>query len=316
MARVAGLRYYLYDDYVPVFLIDVDDGGLEAWVYDGESGGIRSSLGHVRVMFDPYTPSDQLTREEFIQEVEALRGEAVVRGHLKWEGPVVPLYETIQELLDRGSLNAEEKALVQTLRRRTHELFEAELRERGGLGLPEVGDPMPVDPWLSEPISPDWRALPDDLVGEFARRLAGLGAALRDRDVAAVAAVLGRPIAEDGGSRWRLDSGLPLTKGNVWIEDRDGYLTVDVPLTDGGNESRPAFSRFLFREFKRAAEVVQAVYDRRYRETGGRWPERSWEVDGVGIFLRRGATCVHLLAMPQEQAAERFEQVIRESMAE
>ncbi|MBA9001807.1 DUF6301 family protein [Thermomonospora cellulosilytica] len=316
MARVAGLRYCLWDDFLPVFLIDVDDGGLEAWVYDGESGGFRSSLGHVRVMFDPYTPSDQLTREEFIQEVEARRARDMERGLLKWEGPVVPLYETMLALLKRERLSSEERALVRNLSMRTHAMFEAELRERGGLGLPEVGDPMPVDPRLSEPISPDWRVLPDDLVGEFARRLAGLGAALQSRDAAAVAAALGRPIAEDTGNRWRLDSGLPLTKGDIWIEDRDGYLTVDVPLTDSGNESRPAFSRFLFREFKRAAEVVQAVYDRRYRETGGRWPERSWEADGVGIFLRRGATCVHLLAMPQEQAAERFEQVVRESMME
>lgn len=310
MARVAALTYYIDEDWVPALLIDVDDSGPEAWAYDGETGGFRFSPRHVR---DPYGRVYRVTREAFIQQVEECRARDVTEGRLGWEGPVVPLYETMTALLGRRSVGPEERAFVRALSLRTHLLFEAELKRRGGAGLPREGDPVPVDPRFGEQASFEWRALPDELVGEFARRLAGLGAALRDCDAAAVAAGLDRPVAQKAGGRLRLDSGLPLTEGDIWLErHRDGCLSVDVPLTDSGVESHPEFFRFLSRRYRRAAQLLQEIYDRPWRQTGGRWPERSWQADGVGVFLRRGGNRVHLLAMPQAQAASRFEQVARE----
>ena len=58
------------------------------------------------------------------------------------EGPVFALYETIdaveQKARDEGRwLTPEEEALIHSLRVRTHELFEAELRAQGLRGMPE-----------------------------------------------------------------------------------------------------------------------------------------------------------------------------------
>lgn len=307
MARVVELVYYLDDDWVPAFLADVDDSGMEAWAYDGETGGFRFSPQHVR---DPYGRICRMTREEFIQQVEERRARDVTEGRLGWEGPVVPLYETMAALLDRGPLGPRERALVRSLALRTHPLFEAELNRRGGAGLPREGDPVPVDPRFSGVAPADWRALPDESVREFARRLTGLGAALRDGDAAAVAAGLDLPVAEEFPGRLRLDSGLLLSRGSVWIERRhDGHASVDVPLTDDLAESHPEFHRFLSRRRRRFEKVLQDVYGRPRWRTGGRWPERGWQVDDVGVFLRLGASRVHLLAMPRAQAAARFESV-------
>ncbi|HEX2316176.1 MAG TPA: DUF6301 family protein [Thermomonospora sp.] len=325
MARtIRKLEYYLWDDFLPVFLIHIDDGGLQAWVYEGETGGFRSDLGYVKVMFDPYTSSDKLTREQFVQEVEALRGDDVTRGWLTWEGPVVALYETIQPIVDRvrhgGRLDPEDEALVRSLRERTHTMFEAQLRERGGLGLPQVGDPVPVDPRLKEPISPDWRAVPDDLAADIARRAATLAGPLRDRDAEGVASALGWPVTEttvtEHATYHHLAPGLPIGRDTVRITDRDGSLMLEIPLSDSGRDTRPAFSRFLFREYKRLTAAIRPVFDQAPQETGGRWPERSWYVNGVGLFVRRGASCVQLLVMPEDEARARLQQVIRESAAE
>ncbi|MEM8534914.1 MAG: hypothetical protein AAGF95_29005, partial [Chloroflexota bacterium] len=76
--------------------------------------------------------------EEFLQSVERARGR-----HVKGEGPVFALYETIEALAEtvrneRRHFTDKEEALIRGLRRQTHVLFEEHLaQQRAAAGTEE-----------------------------------------------------------------------------------------------------------------------------------------------------------------------------------
>ena len=130
-------QYYFYEGW-PVVFVRTPDGGLDCLRLSAENGEFVRNMSYVRkIRYGTTADIDTVTRDAFIQMVEALRGE-----RLKGEGPVFALYETIdaveQKARDEGRwLTPEEEALIHSLRVRTHELFEAELRAQGRRGMPE-----------------------------------------------------------------------------------------------------------------------------------------------------------------------------------
>ncbi|MBX6767916.1 MAG: hypothetical protein IRY90_12320 [Actinomadura rubrobrunea] len=130
-------QYYFYERW-PVVFVRTPEGGLDCLALSPETGEFERDMSYYRkIRFGTTADIDTVTRDEFIQMVEALRGK-----RLKGEGPVFALYETIRAIGqnardERRSLTPEEKALIHSLRVRTHKLFEAELRAQGRRGMPE-----------------------------------------------------------------------------------------------------------------------------------------------------------------------------------
>ncbi|GLW65277.1 hypothetical protein Arub01_35210 [Actinomadura rubrobrunea] len=130
-------QYYFYERW-PVVFVRTPEGGLECLALSPKTGGFERDMSYYRkILFGTTADIDTVTRDEFIQRVEALR-----RKRLKGEGPVFALYETIkamqQKILGAGRrITPEEKALIHALQVRTHKLFEAELRAQGLRGMPE-----------------------------------------------------------------------------------------------------------------------------------------------------------------------------------
>lgn len=129
-------RYYLYEGR-PVAFVATPGGGLSVWALSGRTGEFELNRSYVdKIWFGTTADIDTVSRQEFVQRVEEYRGR-----RLHGEGPVYALYETINALEDASraearALTPDEKALVHSLRLRTHELFEAELRARGRPGTP------------------------------------------------------------------------------------------------------------------------------------------------------------------------------------
>ncbi|WP_395103431.1 hypothetical protein [Actinomadura sp. SCN-SB] len=129
-------QYYVYEGR-PVVFVGPPGGGLDCLAVSPQTGEFLRDMSYVRkIRYGTQADIETLTRDEFVQRVEEYRAR-----HVKGEGPVHALYETINGLEDTAraegrDLTAEEAALVRTLRERTHGLFEAELRARGRGYLP------------------------------------------------------------------------------------------------------------------------------------------------------------------------------------
>ncbi|OLT10820.1 hypothetical protein BJF79_25450 [Actinomadura sp. CNU-125] len=96
-----------------------------------------------KIRFGTTADIQELDRTEFIQHVEKYRAE-----HLRGEGPVFALYETIEALeanarSQRKPLGDAEAAVVRTLRFESHELFEKSLREKSLTGTPDAPGDSP-----------------------------------------------------------------------------------------------------------------------------------------------------------------------------
>lgn len=302
-------KYFIYNDR-PVVHIKTADGGMDCL-------GMRYSTGEFDRMMEYADGRDnrdawvsEVSRDEFIQCIEATRAE-----YLKGDGPVFTLYEMIDGLIEvpreQGQRISEESlALIRSLRKKTHELFEADLLAQGRTGTPNedgsLAVPVPTGP---RPIPPSWRYLPAPEVEEIVRRLLVLGEQLRTSDVEATADALGWPVAETTSQGVRLDAGLSLGGSSVWLTSDYGSLLVQVPTSMTVLADVEVGQRFVREAFEAACQACQNVLGNAPRKTGGRWPEWSWGVAGVGIFVRQGTGYVELLGMSEEAAAVRYRAV-------
>lgn len=129
-------QYYFYEER-PVVLVQTEDGSLDCQVLDYKSGEFRREMRYYfDILFKFEANSERVTRDEFIQWTERQRAHFV-----KGEGPVFALYGTVDAVKENAvaegrHLTDEERALIHTLRERTHEMFEEMLRESGRNGMP------------------------------------------------------------------------------------------------------------------------------------------------------------------------------------
>ncbi|MFD9889604.1 hypothetical protein ACFWY9_09695 [Amycolatopsis sp. NPDC059027] len=108
------------------------DGGLTGKILDLDTGEFVEDNSHVREAVWATTSSDirTLTEERFVQETEAARNE-----WLRGEGAIFALYETVNGLYQLARdedrpLAAQERALIQSLYRRTFTMWEDEFARR------------------------------------------------------------------------------------------------------------------------------------------------------------------------------------------
>ncbi|WFE60033.1 hypothetical protein [Micromonospora sp. WMMD712] len=132
-------RYYAS----PVKIVSSPDGGVCVWRVSIDDGGWnREDELFAEIVFA--VGGEIFTRppEDFVQEVEAYRG-----YYLRGDGPIFALYETVRAVEDvaaaeRRALTAEERALVQGIRRRTFVMFEEQLQREGDPGAdPTIAAP-------------------------------------------------------------------------------------------------------------------------------------------------------------------------------
>jgi hypothetical protein len=137
-------QYFVYERR-PVAFVGTPGGGLTCLALNTYGGEFRRELRYLGMI--PYNfgaDFEEVSFEEFVVAVERSRA----RNRLG-EGTVKALYETMDGLErtadDEGRrLTAEEEALIVSLSRRTHPLFEAYLSERG-----LTGTPQPVPPAMA-----------------------------------------------------------------------------------------------------------------------------------------------------------------------
>jgi len=109
----------------PVKFVPTEDGGMSILKYNFETGRFDYGMEYLsRVMFSKDDDIEQVSEDEFVQQVEKLRGRK-----LQGEGTVYDLYELINAMEDNAQqtkqeLTNEDKALIAILRRKTYELFE------------------------------------------------------------------------------------------------------------------------------------------------------------------------------------------------
>ncbi|MER7458206.1 hypothetical protein [Micromonospora sp. NPDC126480] len=134
MAQAPGLVLPAYFSYYksPVKMVATDDEGIQAWRLSDETGGWELANDLVREILSAVGGEiSHLTVDSFIQSTERDRGR-----HLRGEGPVFALYETVEAILDvaereKRPLTATELALIRGIRLQTYVMFEEELRHRG-----------------------------------------------------------------------------------------------------------------------------------------------------------------------------------------
>jgi hypothetical protein len=130
-----GSMEYCLDERRPVVLVHGAGGGSVAWAFDPHTGGFVVENDLIAEL--AVAPGvERLTRVEFVQAVEAERGD-----RLHGDGPQFVLYAEITSIERRAwrqdrRLSPEEEAYVRMLRRRAHEIFEADLAARGIMGMP------------------------------------------------------------------------------------------------------------------------------------------------------------------------------------
>jgi hypothetical protein len=314
MTQPSTLRYFVVEG-TPVVALD---GHGSCVVPALEHGGFRREridFGSGRVV--------ECDRNEFIQALERWRGGHCARFQ-GVGGAALVLYDVIEatESVARERqqpLAAEERALVWSLRKRTHAAFEADLRARGITGTPESDGgfavPLPPAGAGTGPIPADGRALDAAALTDVLRRLQGLGAPLRAGDARAVAGAVGWPITERTGDRVRLDARLALGDERVWFTVDRGTANLYVPITDFLADS-PESLAFTRDAAELALQTCARVLGRANGASGGRWPEWLWLSNGVGIFLRQGGGHVALMAMTAEAAAGRMRAVAEEAQWE
>ncbi|WP_030490831.1 hypothetical protein [Micromonospora chokoriensis] len=137
MTKMPGLvlpSYYLYYQ-SPVKIVETADGGARVWRLSIDSGGWHEKNDiFVEITLGVGGDIFSRTAEDFVQEVEAFRAH-----HLKGDGPIFALYETVRsiELLADAEARYEtprEQAIIRGIRQRTFVMFEEQLRAAGDPG--------------------------------------------------------------------------------------------------------------------------------------------------------------------------------------
>ncbi|WP_431904005.1 hypothetical protein [Micromonospora carbonacea] len=145
MTQIPGLVLPAYFSYYksPVKMVDSGDGGIKAWRLSVETGGWEPADDLVEeILLAVGGEISSLTPEAFVQWTEHDRG-----YYLQGEGAVFALYGTVRAIEDvaaaeRRRLTAEERALVQGIRRRTFVMFEEQLQREGDPGAdPTIAAP-------------------------------------------------------------------------------------------------------------------------------------------------------------------------------
>jgi hypothetical protein len=118
-------EYFIIGD-LPVKFVATPDGGLEVLKMSWTSGRFESGMEFYARAGSSSPDVEQVSEDEFIQQVEGLRGRRV-----RVEGSLAALYELINATEDIAeeegrALSPEEQALLAQLRRQTYELFQAE----------------------------------------------------------------------------------------------------------------------------------------------------------------------------------------------
>lgn len=143
-------RYFVYEER-PVVFIETPGGGLDCLACDPRAGDFRREMYYVaEIDFNHGADWDEVSYEAFIPAVEMYRARKGLG-----EGAVKALYDTMRGLEEtareegRWRLNPQEEALVRSLGKRTHPLFEEYLRERGLTGTPR---PEPSELRMARPF--------------------------------------------------------------------------------------------------------------------------------------------------------------------
>ncbi len=122
---------------IPAKIVRTPDGGLMTWKLNPDTGGWQPAndiLDEILFATTSTEISHIYAKDEFIDTVERARAQ-----HLKGDGPVFALYETIAALIDTARRENRqptpvEQAMIRGLRRQTYALFETELVRRGDPG--------------------------------------------------------------------------------------------------------------------------------------------------------------------------------------
>ncbi|MBM0279595.1 hypothetical protein [Micromonospora tarensis] len=143
MVEMPGLvlpSYYLYYQ-SPVKIVKTAEGGARVWRVSIDTGGWQEKNDlFSEIVFDIGGEVFPRSAEDFVQEVEAFRAH-----HLKGEGPVFALYETVRAIHNQADAEARhetprERTLIRGIRQRTFVMFEEQLRAAGDPGAdPDVG---------------------------------------------------------------------------------------------------------------------------------------------------------------------------------
>ncbi|GGO02387.1 hypothetical protein [Micromonospora parathelypteridis] len=137
MADMPGLvlpSYYLYYQ-SPVKIVGTPDGGARVWRISIDTGGWQEKNDlFTEIVFDIGGDVFSRTAEDFVQEVEAFRAH-----HLKGDGPIFALYDTVRAIEDLADAEARhetpsEQAIIRGIRSRTFVMFEEQLRAAGDPG--------------------------------------------------------------------------------------------------------------------------------------------------------------------------------------
>ncbi len=136
MSTLAG--YYIVERW-PIKVLSAEDGGTEIFKFDPDTGDFEPGVEYLEDLLFNRNEVRKVSEDEFIQHVEWMRGR-----YLRGEGEVYTLYEFIRELEEMARaedrpFTPEEHALVVGLRRKTHQLFEAELQRRKQPPAEEAG---------------------------------------------------------------------------------------------------------------------------------------------------------------------------------
>jgi hypothetical protein len=126
-----------YFDYyrTPVKIVPTTEGGVMAWRLDRSTGGWKPANDIIdEILLAVGGDIFVRTPERFVQRTEEERGR-----HLKGEGPIFALYETVKAIEDVAiaegrRYTVEEAALISGIRRRTFVMFEEQLQQAGDPG--------------------------------------------------------------------------------------------------------------------------------------------------------------------------------------
>ncbi|WP_414936546.1 hypothetical protein [Amycolatopsis sp. cmx-11-51] len=123
--------YFTY--YAQTYRVDATpDGGLTGYLLNLRTGEFEEDPSHVREVLRAMASSDisKVPEQKFVQETELARAR-----YLKGDGPIFALYETIDGLYEQArreerGTQPQEIALIQSLRKRTFEMWAEESARR------------------------------------------------------------------------------------------------------------------------------------------------------------------------------------------
>jgi hypothetical protein len=121
-----------FEYYAHAFVIDsTPDGGLTGRILNWETGRFDEDNEHVMdVLFDHGPDIRSLDRERFVRRTEEER-----HNYLRGDGPIFALYQTIDAIWagveeENRKITKEERALIESLYRRTFKMWEDEFARR------------------------------------------------------------------------------------------------------------------------------------------------------------------------------------------